>query len=83
MIRMKLGSLAAVNKLNAMRISIAELVDKHGSVRAAARVLQVDSSYLHCLLHGKKNNPSAALLRKLGVRRIVTITYERTEDQPA
>ncbi len=49
-----------------------ELTDRHISMRAAARVLKVDHAYLSRLATGEKDNPSDALLRKLGLRRIVT-----------
>jgi len=56
---------------------VAELVGKHGGVRPAARVLKMDHGYLHRLLTGEKKEPSAAVLRKLGLRRVVTVTYVR------
>lgn len=80
-IEMKLGNLAAVNRANLLQRRIAELVDKHGSFRAAARVLRVDHAYLHCLCFGKKDNPSDALLRKLGLRRDVTVTYQNRRQE--
>lgn len=55
---------------------IHELSNKHGSLRAMAKVLGVDAGYLSRLYHGQKNNPGTALLRKLKLRRIVTVTYE-------
>lgn len=75
-ITMNLGGLAAVCRANLLQRRLAELVDQHGSIRAAARVLQVDHAYLHCLLFGKKSNPSETLLRKLGLRRVVTVEYQ-------
>lgn len=61
---------------NALTRRIAALVLRHGSVRAAARVLGVDHAYLYRLMMGYKCNPSERLLRKLGVRRVVAVTYE-------
>lgn len=58
-----------------LRERIIELGVKHGSVRAAARVLGVDHAYLHRLAKGEKTAPSKAMQRKLGVRAVVT--YER------
>jgi hypothetical protein len=50
---------------------IAELERQHGGLRKTARVLQVDAAYLYRLKIGEKKNPSAALLRKLGLKRTV------------
>lgn len=57
---------------------IYQLVDKHGSLRAAARVLNMDHAYLHRLCIGTKVNPSAGTLRKLGLRKAVV--YELCEE---
>jgi len=58
--------------LNLLRQCIGELVDKHGSVRAAARVLGIDHAYLYRLKVGEKTDPSDALLKKLKLRRVVS-----------
>lgn len=55
--------------------AILKSVAKHGSYRAAGKVLGVDHAYLHKLATGEKDAPSEALLKKLGLRRTVTITY--------
>ena len=54
---------------------LGELVLRHGSLRAVGRVLEIDHAYLHRLYHGEKKEPSAAVLKKIGLRRVVT--YER------
>ena len=54
---------------------IDELVAQHGGLRAAARVLQMDPSYLLRLHSGEKTNPHESTLRRLGLRRVVS--YER------
>lgn len=54
---------------------ITELVEQHGSLRAAAVALGCDPGYLSRLSHGEKTEPSDDLLRRLGLRRVVT--YER------
>ncbi len=59
---------------------VQELVLQHGSVRAAGRVLEVDSAYLYRLGNGEKTDPGEKLLRRMGLRRIVT--YERLKEQP-
>lgn len=51
---------------------LAELVLRHGSLRAVGRVLEIDHAYLSRLYHGEKKEPSAAVLKKLGLRRVVT-----------
>ncbi len=55
--------------------SISMLAKQHGSLRKAARALKIDHAYLWRLKQGKKNDPSEAVLRKLGLRRIVIVTY--------
>ena len=54
---------------------ISELVDTHESLRAAARVLEIDPGYLSRLASGEKCEPGTTLLRRLGLRQITT--YER------
>lgn len=58
-----------------MKERIDELVAKHGSLRAAARVLDIDHGYLSRLRDGSKGEPGAETLRRLGLRRVVH--YER------
>lgn len=48
------------------------LAERHGSIRALARVLKVDHAYISRLASGDKASPSDALLRKLGLRRVVS-----------
>lgn len=55
---------------------IAELVEQHGSLRAAARVLDCDPGYLSRIQRGEKVAPEGWLLRRMGLRRVVA--YERT-----
>lgn len=55
---------------------VAELIARHGSLRAAARVLDCDAGYLARLAAGEKTAPGKILLRRMGLRRIVT--FERT-----
>jgi len=54
---------------------VAELIAQHGSLRAAARVLECEPGYLSRLASGEKMNPGLGLLRRMGLRQIVT--YER------
>jgi transcriptional regulator with XRE-family HTH domain len=54
---------------------IAELVNQHGSLRALARVMGCSPPYICRLRAGVTKNPGPAVLRKLGLRRVVT--YER------
>lgn len=58
-----------------LRRRIQELAKQHGSLRAAARVLEVDAGYLSRLQSGEKDNCDDNILRKMGLRRIVN--YER------
>lgn len=50
---------------------IAHLVAQHGSLRKAGRVVGLTGQYLYRLQSGEKTNPSATVLRKLGLRRVV------------
>ena len=56
---------------------IDQLVQQHGSLRAAARVTELDAGYLARLRSGEKVNPSAECLRKLGLRRVVTFELRK------
>lgn len=53
---------------------ISELEKQHGSLRAAAKVLGCDAGYLSRLRSGEKDNPSAILLKRMGLKRV--ISYE-------
>lgn len=48
------------------------LIAKHGGLRAAARAIQINYAYLSRLRSGEKTNPTAATLRKLGLKKVVT-----------
>lgn len=54
---------------------ITQLVDLYGSLRAVAAVLEIDVGYLSRLSSGTKTSPSADVLQKLDLRRVVS--YER------
>ena len=58
--------------MSRLRARIQELAKKHGSLRAAARVLEIDAGYLSRLQGGSKLEPSDGVLRKLGLKRVVT-----------
>ena len=60
------------NKEITLQARIVELMIQHGSLRAAARAVRIDPGYLSRLSNGSKREPSSAVLKKLGVRRIVT-----------
>lgn len=51
---------------------IRELIRQHGSLRAAARAIKMDHSYLFRLAVGEKTEPSEKVLRKLGLKRVVS-----------
>lgn len=59
---------------------IEELVQQHGSLRAAARAVQMDVGYLWRLRDGEKAKPGAIVLRRLGLKKVVT--YERIGGRP-
>jgi AraC-like DNA-binding protein len=54
---------------NLVQARIRERIERHGSLRAAARVLKVSPPYLCRLLKGEKKEGSDSLLRKLGLKR--------------
>lgn len=51
---------------------IEQLVQQHGSLRKAGRVVGLTGQYLYRLQSGEKTSPSEAALRKLGLRRVVS-----------
>lgn len=51
-----------------MQDRIDELVAQHGSLRAVARVTEIDAGYLSRLRTGEKVNPEKDKLRRLGLR---------------
>ncbi len=67
--------------MNVLRQRIQELAKQHGSLRAAARVLEIDNGYLSRLQDGGKTEPSDDILRKLDLRRVVTYV-RRTKIRP-
>lgn len=58
---------------------IEQLRAEHGSLRAAARVTQIDAAYLFRMHSGEKARPSKSVLRKLGIRAVVS--YERFQSK--
>ncbi len=58
--------------MSQLRARIQQLAKHHGSLRAAARVLEIDHGYLSRLQDGGKTEPSDDILRKLDLRRVVT-----------
>ena len=56
---------------------IAELTERHGSLRAASRVIGVDASYLSRLASGEKEHPLKPILDKLGLRQVVSYKRKR------
>jgi hypothetical protein len=69
--------LPVVSEETTLSKCIAELVEKHGSLRAAALAVNIEVGYLSRLAAGEKVNPSKEFLRRLGLRRVVS--YERIE----
>lgn len=59
---------------------IRDKVLQHGSYRAAGAVLGFDGAYLLRLEKGGKTAPGERLLRKLGLRKVVT--YVDKKDKP-
>ena len=57
---------------------IDELVVQHGSLRALARVMECSPPYICRLRSGVTKNPGPAVLRKLGLRRVVSYEVLKT-----
>jgi transcriptional regulator with XRE-family HTH domain len=57
---------------------IDELVRQHGSLRAVARVTEMDAGYLSRLRSGEKASPEKDKLRRLGLRRVVSYELLKT-----
>lgn len=53
------------------------LITKHGTLRAASRAINVDAAYLHRLASGEKHNPSPVTLKRLGLRKVISVKYYR------
>jgi hypothetical protein len=49
--------------------AVKRLIEKHAGLRAAGRAVGIDPAYLSRLRCGKKSNPGADILRKLGIKR--------------
>ncbi len=56
---------------------VGELVAQHGTLRAAARVIDIDAGYLSRLASGEKVSPGKDFLRRMGLRRVTT--YEKAK----
>ena len=50
--------------------AVAEIVIRHGGVRAAERATGIDKSFISRLMNGHKVAPSAETLRALGLRAV-------------
>jgi hypothetical protein len=57
--------------MNELTQAVDRIIAKHGGLRKAAKAINVNFAYLWRLSKGKKSNPSARILRKLGLRRRV------------
>ena len=73
--RIGMNATEAKRKTISLTDAIGLLMAKHGSLRAAARALDVDAAYLYRLLKGERVNPGPKILRKLRLKRIVTVAY--------
>ena len=60
------------NSYAIVQAAIEKQVSRHGGLRAAARAMEIDAGYLCKLRTGDKKAPDDAILRKLGLRRIVS-----------
>ena len=58
---------------------VKDVVEQHGGLQPAGRALKIDHAYLSRLLRGEKTNPSAKVLRKLKLVRVVTFVGEKPQ----
>lgn len=63
-----------MNIERALRLSIDAKIKQHGSLREAARKLELSPSYLSRLHSGNATNPTIDVMARLGIR--VTVDYE-------
>ncbi len=63
--------------MQAIRQAIEALELKHGSLRAAARAVDMDVAYMWRLKQGVKRGPGDKTLRKLGLERSVTFKVRK------
>ena len=56
---------------------IDEVIKLSEGLRPAARLLSIDPAYLKRLRDGEKTNPSPLILRKLKLRKVTKVKYER------
>lgn len=56
---------------------VAELIERHGGLRVAARAIGINYAYLSRLGKGEKTEPTTAVLKKLGLKR--SVIYWRTQ----
>ncbi len=60
-----------------LKARIEKLQREHGGLRAAARSVGMSASYMIRLRDGEKFEPGEKVLRKLGLRKVVTYTRTR------
>jgi hypothetical protein len=65
--------------MDAIKERIGSMIDEHGGLRAAARAIGCDPAYLLRLYSGEKNNPSDAMLAKLGLKKQVRHVLQNKE----
>ena len=58
-------------KKTALQRRVEDVITQHGGVRAAAKALSVDGSYLSMLRHGKRTSIGSKLREKLGLHETV------------
>lgn len=61
-----------------LRARVDAVVKHFGSLRVAGRALRINYAYLQRLRSGEKVNPTDAVLKKLGLRKVVTYAPLKT-----
>jgi hypothetical protein len=61
-------------RMNDIQMAAEKLIKQHGGLRKAGRAVGIKAPYLSRLYRGLQDNPSSAILRKLGLTR--QVSYE-------
>lgn len=61
-----------------LRARVEAVVKHFGSLRVAGRALRINYAYLARLRSGEKVNPTPAVLKKLGLKKVITYALLKT-----
>lgn len=63
--------------MNEIQKRLGELVEKYDTLKNVATTLDIDYSYLTRLASGEKCCPGPRILRKMKLRKVTVISYEK------